>query len=235
MNQPNDLSFLPDDYVASRARARATRLCGALLATAIITVAAAFTFAEQSLRDLRIEHAQVSEQFRRESERLRRLETIKRDQEAVAARANLSEALVEKAPRSELLADIKDSLPAGTALADFVMSSRVVVTPKTPEQLLAEKKANREKKVAAPEPKIYETSVRITGIAYNDGQVAQFINAMTKSRYFKDVNLLVSREQQFDGQAVRRFELEMSVRAMPLPKPDAADNAVATTEERSSR
>lgn len=234
MSQPNDLSFLPDDYVASRAKARANRLFGSLLLITIFSVAGAFTYAQRSLEALRKQYVAVNEDFRRESDRLKRLDTLQKQQQELSRRAKLAESLIEKSPRSEVLNEIRSALPAGTSLMEVAMGSRVRAIVKTPEQLLAEKqarknKAKKEAEAPAIEPKLYDTTLKVVGMAYTDVQVAEYINRLSRSNYVEDVNLLVSREVTFQDQPVRRFEVEMKVRSEP--RQDLQGQATLATTE----
>jgi Tfp pilus assembly protein PilN len=215
------LDFLPDDYVAARNRARANRLCGALLAIVIVSVAGAFGYAEMSLKSLRAEHETVTADFDRESARLAQLDTLRTQQQSVARRAMLAEALVEGTTRTALLGELTSLLPDGTSLFDLTLASKVRERVKTAEEILAEKQATRSTKPtpAIPQPKHYDVSLKLAGLAYTDVQVAQFISRLGRSPLFDDVNLLVSREFSYDGQLLRRFEVEMAVRPEPLSGP----------------
>lgn len=236
MSQLNDLSFLPDDYIARRARARANRLCGSLLLVTIISVAAAFTYAQSTLESLKQEHASVNEQYRREADRLKRLDTLQKQQAELERRAKLAESLIEKVSRTEVLESVKSQLSAGMSLVEVAMNSRVKPVVKTPEQILAEKQNRGNKSAAAPEakPKLYDVTLKLVGMAYTDVQVADYINSLSKSPYFEDVNLLVSREIKYQDQPVRRFEVEMVVRNEPKAT-NRADTSVATSQDQAAQ
>lgn len=236
MSQVNDLSFLPDDYVARRSRARANRLCGSLLLVTILGVAGAFAYSQRQLDSLRKEYTSVNAQYELEADRLKRLDTLQKQQAELARRARLAEALIEKAPRTEVLESLKSQMPAGTSLSEVIMSSRVKLMAKTPEQLLAEKQARTSKKAdgAANDinPKLYDTTLKVVGMAYTDMQVADYINGLGRSPYFEDVNLLVSREITYQDQPVRRFEVEMVVRSEPKTP---VDTSVATSQDQAAQ
>lgn len=244
MSQANDLSFLPDDYVARRARSRANRLCGSLLLVTMFGVAGAFVYAQDRLDAIRQQYATVNAQYQREADRLKRLDELQKQQTELARRAKLAEALIEKAPRTEVLASLARSMPAETTLSEVVLNSRIKLVAKTPEQILAEKQARGAKKNAAVEnevkPKLYDTTLRMVGMAYTDLQVAEYINNLSRSPYFEDVNLLVSREVSYQDQPMRRFEVEMVVRSEPKPSTEAqatgaANTPVATLQEQAAQ
>lgn len=227
--QDDALNFLPDDYVAARNRARANKLCGGLLVIVILSVAGAFGYAENSLHQLRDEHAKVTQQFEEEATRLKRLDALQKQQQSLARRATLAEALVEKTTRTTLLNELTALLPDDTSLAELSLTSKVKERVKTPEELLAEKQATRNGQpyVPTPQPKRYTVSMHLAGLAYTDVQVALFINRLSRSPYFDDVNLLVSKEFTFNGQSVRRFEVEMTVRDEPQK---TTGEAIVSTE-----
>jgi Tfp pilus assembly protein PilN len=230
MQDDATLNFLPDDYVAARNRSRANKLCGGLLVIVILSVAGAFSFAETSLHQLRAEHAQVTEQFDQEASRLKQLDTLQKQQQSLARRAALAEALVQKTTRTMLMNELTALLPEDTSLAELTLTSRVRERVRTPEELLAEKQSLRNGKPLTPvvEPKRYAVSLKLAGLAYTDVQVALFINRLSRSSYFEDVNLLVSKEFTLNGQTVRRFEVDMVVREEPLTAQRAGDAVVST-------
>ena len=237
MSELNDHSFLPDDYVVRRARARANRLCGSLLLVTILSVAGAFTYAQNTLKSLKEQHTAINDQYRQEAERLKRLDTLQKQQAELARRAKLAEALIEKVPRTEVLDSMKSNLPAGMSLVEVVINSRVKAIAKTPEQILAEKQ-NRGKKtpaaIAEVKPKLYDVTLKIVGMAYTDMQVADYINSLSSSPYFDDVNLLVSRQILYQEQPVRRFEVEMVVRNEPRTS-RTPDTSVATSLDQAAQ
>ena len=223
----DELSFFPDGYLARRAQARANRLCGSLLIVALLGVGGAYAIADRSLERLRGEHTQVSAAFDLEAARLGRLDSMQKEQQTLARRARLAESLVERTPRAEVLTELRDLLPEDASLVELVMASRVhPPTPKTPQQILAERQSPG---MAVVEPKVYDVTLRVGGIAFTDVQVAQFISRLSRSRYFDDVNLLVSRDMDVAGQSMRRFDVELIVRAEPLP-PQTTIEPLATTE-----
>ena len=66
------------------------------------------------------------------------------------------------------------------------------------------------KKPGAPiqQAKVYDVNMKITGVAFTDVQVAQFITRLNTFKVFKDVNLLISDEfkDAEGGQQLRKFQ-----------------------------
>src|SRR5690348_12532484 len=104
MASPNELSFLPEDYLERKARRRANILCGALSVVVMGTIGTAFYLSERSMRGLDEELAKVD---RRYGEAATDIEAVKRmhaKQRQIVQHAELASALMEKVPRSNLLA-----------------------------------------------------------------------------------------------------------------------------------
>jgi hypothetical protein len=71
--------------------------------------------------------------------------------------------------------------------------------------------------------------MKIAGTAYNDGQVAQFIAKLSRSKLLKDVNLSESSEYTIGDDKLRKFQIEMqldpNVDITTLARQNAAENA----------
>jgi hypothetical protein len=68
-------------------------------------------------------------------------------------------------------------------------------------------------KPAAPVPqaKNYDVTVKVTGRADNDVQVAQFMAKLNQSELVQDVNLVVSDEEVVNESRMRQFQIEMQI------------------------
>lgn len=235
MSAPNQLSFLPDDYLARKAQRRTNIICAALFLVTMGGIASAFTLSERATRDLVRRHNDVDQRYAEAAKRLDQVKQMQEKQRRMAHQAELTASLLERVPRSYLLAEITNSLPAGTSLVDLKLESKprpVIAGPvKTPfEQKKAELEAAKAGKPAGPpppQPKVYDVSVRLSGVAQTDVQVAQFINRLSRSKLLSDVNLVVVDEFALDNDKVRKFELNMQLnpKAVVDPAKDAPKTA----------
>lgn len=220
MSSPNQLSFLPDDYLDLKRQQRTNAICAALFALLVLGIGTAFHITEKQMRAVETAYADVS---RRYAEAARPIEEFKRMQEQqrkMETQAALSASLLEKVPRSYLLAEITNSLPANVSLLDFGLASTAKNPPPSPAQfktIYEQKKAEIEAaKVAAAtagQSKIFEVTMKITGIAATDVQVAQFMNQLARSKLLRDVNMVVSDEFQPSpkDEKLRKFVIEMTL------------------------
>ena len=218
MSSPNELSFLPEDYLERKARRRANFLCGALSVIVMGTIGTAFAVCERSMRSLDVAAAEVDRQYDQAAVRIAQVEKLHAAQKQLVQHAELAATLVERVPRTNLLAELTNALPTGTSLLEFYMESNARPAPQP---------QNGEAKKADDRP-VFDVKMRLTGIADNDVQVAQFINKLNHSKLLKDVNLVITDSFVQDKAMLRRFQIEMmlnpdaEIRDEPAPAKLAA-------------
>ncbi|MCC6424720.1 MAG: PilN domain-containing protein [Phycisphaerales bacterium] len=215
---PNQLSFLPDDYLERKARRRTNVICASLFVVVSLALGGAFTLDQRANRQIQSREDQVNQRYAEAAKRIVQVEQMQEKQRQLARQAELSASLLEKVPRSFILAQITNSLPGGVSLLEFKLESKVRATPPPPTKTAFEQRKaemDAQKKAASPpppEPKRYDVTMKLTGVAQTDVQVAQYINKLSQSTLLRDVNLLVSDQYTQGDDKLRRFELEMTLR-----------------------
>ena len=212
MSSPNQVSFLPEDYLDGKIQKRTSLICTMLFAIVIAAVGVAFWMTEKSVKAVGVEHDNVNRQFLEAAIPIERFHKMQDQRLKMELRAALSSSLIEKAPRSYLLAEVTRSLPAHVSLLDFGLDSR----PRVIAAAAASPNAFEIKKPDAKTdtgPRYYDVSFKITGTAENDMQVAAFMNQLARSPLFREVNLVVSDEFQLSPKDVklRKFQIEMNL------------------------
>ncbi len=213
MSSPNELSFLPEDYLERKARKRANILCGALSVVVMGTIGVTFALSERSMRGLDSELASVESRYAQAAGQIEAVKQMHNKQRQIVQHAELAAALVERVPRSNVLAEFTNSLPAGVSLLDLAMEAKPKVTASAAPGTAFDKKASAKtgSAASAPEPPRYDVYLRLTGVADNDIQVAQFITKLNRSPLLKDVNLVITDTFAKDNSSLRRFQLEMMI------------------------
>jgi Tfp pilus assembly protein PilN len=217
MSAPNQLSFLPDDYLARKAQRRTNAICAILFLIVTVAIGAAFTYTDRGLKDARKGAANIAEQYAQAARPIEQFQKLQEKQRTMAHQAELTSSLIEKVPRSFLLAELTNSLPSGVSLIDMVLDSkrRTAAPPAAPKSAF-EAKANGGAAAAAAataqvQAVTYDVGIKVTGMATNDVQVAQFISKLNVSRLLQDVNLVVSDEFKQGDDKLRRFQIEMKL------------------------
>lgn len=216
MTSPNQLSFLPDDYLSRKAQRRTTVICALLTIIVMGAVGSAFAFTERSMREFEKQHAQIEKQYADAARRIEQVQQMQEKQRKMARQAELTASLLEKVPRTFILAEITNSMPVGVWLLDMSLDSkrRAPAAAKS-KTLFEQKKAAAEAKKGATPPteaaevKVYDVHLKITGVAITDVEVAQFISKLSQSSVLQDVNLIISEEFVQEDNKVRRFQIEM--------------------------
>lgn len=220
MAAPNQLSFLPDDYLERKQRHRTNAICATLFVIVVGSVFAAWYFSKRSLSELEQQYTGIELQYTEAAKRIQQVREMQAKQRTMAHQAELTASLLERVPRSHLLAEITNAIPTGLSLLEFDLVSRVrpPAQPATPPAggagaVTARDVARAGQQPAArpAEPRQYNVQMKITGVAGTDVQVASFISKLGMSKLFRDVNLVVSEEHTIESRKVRRFTIEMTL------------------------
>lgn len=236
MDAPNQVSFLPDDYLERKAQRRSNVICAALFLVVMGGIGSAFYHRETRTRALEEQLAAVDAEYNEAARRIQQVQQMQTKQRQMARQAELTESLLEKVPRSFVLAELTNAMPAGVSLLDFTLESRKRTAPepsgpRAKSAFEANKaEASRAKSPAAPEPQHYDVYMKLTGIASTDVQVAQFMSSLLRSRLLKDVNLLVTEEYSLQGEKLRKFQIEMMLDPRAEVSPTAQEPKTAAVE-----
>jgi len=226
MASPNQLSFLPDDYLERKAQRRTNAVCAVLFVVVMSGVGTAFWLSEQASKRISDKHTRAETEYVAEARNIERNREIREKQKRMAHQAELSGSLLERVPRSNVLAEITNNLPVGVSLLEFTLDSKAHVdaaaksaAPKTAyeQKKLARSGKPETAEPAAPQPKVYDVTLKVTGVAHNEGQVAQFLSKMSNSKLFSDANLVISEPYKINDKSaeknnsLRKFQIEMSL------------------------
>jgi hypothetical protein len=218
MGSPNQLSFLPDDYLERKAARRTNAICAVMFLLVIGGVGAAFTISENATKLIDKQYNKIEEQYVSEAERIKQVKQMHDKQQRMARQAELTASLLEKVRRSDILAEVTNCMSPGVALMEFNLESKPRVKAGSgPAPTLTAyeiKKMQREsggkpKEETQSETKEYDIFMKVMGTAYNDGQVSQYIARLNASKILKDVNLSVTEEFVLGDDKLRKFQIEM--------------------------
>ena len=220
MTAPNELSFLPDDYLEQKWKRRANVVCAILVVLVAGGVAAAAYYVRNYDRQVQARYDEVDAKYTDAARKIEQVKKMHEQQRQVVHHAELAASLVEKVPRSNLLAEVTNSLPTGVSLVEVAMDSKThVEPPPTNTSAFEQRKAQLENDALGlgTKPPQYDVHIRVTGIAQNDVQVAQLISRLSHSKIFNDVNLVISEQyeakREGPGEAksepLRKWAIEM--------------------------
>ena len=197
MGNSNQLSFLPDDYLERKARRRANILCGVLAVIVLGVIVAAFQHMEKITKAVDSKYQAVDQQYTDAARRIEKVNQMRAQQQQVVRRAELAASLVEKVPRSNILAEFSNALPPGLSLLNMLMESkeRAAAAPPAMSAFEAKRAALEGRQVnAVVAPKTYDVYIKLEGVAATDVQVGDLMDKLKRSALFKDVNLIYTEE-----------------------------------------
>src|SRR5690348_8706827 len=133
MAAPNELSFLPDDYLERKQRRRTNAICAVLFCIVIGAIGSAFWVTEKSMREIDQQAASVDQQYTEAAKRIEQFQELQEKQRTMAHQAELTASLLEKIPRSFVLAEITNGLPPGISLLDLNLEAKVAQSGGAPK------------------------------------------------------------------------------------------------------
>jgi Tfp pilus assembly protein PilN len=236
MTAPNELSFLPEDYIEKKYARRANIVCAALLLLAGGGVASTFSLLRAANAKVEAAFAEVDNKYLDAARKIEQVKRMHDKQREVVHHAELAASLVEKVPRSNILAEVTNALPTGVSLLDVIMHSSLRQNAgAVPQSSFAQHKATQEQDANAVQAPHYDVKLTITGIAKDDVQVAQLMTHLSHSSLFSNVNLVISdvyQPQQNDrtkdekAPVLRKWQIEM----MLNPQAEVREDKTAAVE-----
>lgn len=216
-------TFLPEDYVARKSEWRASLLAGALFIVVMGCVGAAFLVTNQRWESVRNEQALVSEEFEAERVKIEQLKRLEEQRSSMLEKAEITTALIERVPRSVLLAELVTRMPDDVTLLDIELSSRRIqaTTGSSGQRGSAvrslsgnvrvsdENKEEERPRVVAPR---FEYTLVIQGVASRNNKIADYERSLRASPLLRAVDLRYIQPTQIDGSLLRRFEITARLR-----------------------
>jgi Tfp pilus assembly protein PilN len=219
----NVINFLPEDYQERRSRRRANIVCLIMAGASVLVLGLVVGLLFLSAIGMSAMRALVDQQYRQASlqiEQLKQLEARKAD---LIRKVELSTDLLERVPRSQLLARLTNCLPAKAGLMGVVMKAEDVEVPvgsaaavkavaqATDAQDASKagaKRGSSGKKGKADTVKVKQWVFHVDGVAPTDMEVAEYIARLGADPLFRDVDLQFSEEFPYkEGVQVRKFQL----------------------------
>lgn len=211
------INLLPEDYLERRAQQRANILCLILFGVVMAGVVGAAVVSEEQARQVRQVREQVSQQYRQASQLITQMQQLEAKKKKVIDKAQMAAKLLERVPRSYLLACLTNALPAGGSLTHVELKT---TQPKARPAAGKEKtkfasRTARRKVKEAETPALampVKVSLEITGLAETDEQVAEFITNMHSNPLMRSVELVYSKGDTVDDVATRKFQVTMELK-----------------------
>lgn len=217
-------SFMPTDYVRSKHQVRANFFALVLFTLVMAGVIGAFVVNHQRWRTVREQADLISAQFKEEAAKIEQLKALETQRAGLLDRAEVVTALIDRVPRSVLIAEVVRDLPAGITLTLIGMDGERVRPPAPPAdpkarttntRSLTTRNAGTPEKKPEPEkvmPPRFRHMVTIEGLSTDNEKIADYLGAIKSSPLFTDVELALITGTTVDSVGYRRFKMTMRLR-----------------------
>ena len=213
----NNESFLPEDYLQKKIARRTNAICITLFTLVMAGVIGAFLVTGRQRTEVRSLQEEVNASFQDAARRIEQLDQLQVDKKAMMQRRKVAAVLVERVPRSVILAELTNRMPATLSLLEFDLQTKVLRNaprPRTAIQREAQKNRKNRKKLAQPnQPDIKPTelTLSLTGVAPTDLEVSQFLAMLNQHELFQNIFLRYSEDTLIQDRKMRKFEIEMTL------------------------
>jgi len=233
MGQPTSTSFLPEDYLEKRAERRTNFLALTLFSVVITSVVGAFFVTNRQWSGVRTQQEMINIRYTQAAKDIEQLEQLEEQKERMIAKAEITTALIEKAPRSVLLAELINRMPEELWLLEFelrskriddVASPRARRTQRATRDARAEKDAEEEEP-PAPQPPKFLTTLSMVGVAPSHNEVSNYLASLQDSTLLWSVELVYSEFTMVDNRDLSKFRITAAL------EPDADARSVQPLAE----
>jgi len=231
-------SFLPEDYIERKTASRATVIGLTLFGVVMFGVVGAFLVTNRRWSEITAEQKRIEVEFVQEKLKIEQLKSLEAQRATMMAKAEVTAALIEKVPRSILLAELITRMPRDITLLDLELKSKRLDTQPKPAPTAAQAgrsaaakvknltaSASKDKKDASesepPKPQAprFDFNLMLTGVAANNNDIAEYLGQLQACPLLSSVELQYIKETIISDVALRRFEIVAQLR----PDADAHD------------
>lgn len=215
-----DMSFLPEDYLERRNQRRTNIVSLTLFVVVMTGVIGAFFVTVRERTKIYTLQKQINNEYGEAAKRLKQLDELQVKKQEMVRKARITTQLVERIPRSLILAELVNNMPGTLSLLKLEMKTEEVKQARSRAATALERaRKQKDKKEggvgggeeadAGPAAKATEVKFDVTGVAPTDVQVAQYMTSLGQSALFKDVNLVFSEEMKVNDRIMRKFNVQM--------------------------
>src|SRR5215813_10519693 len=104
-------SFLPEDYLLRKKERRSNMISLSLFCIVMFGVIAAFFVTSRQWNDVKTRQAKINTEYTAESKKIDQLNVLEAQKREMMEKAEITAALIERVPRSILLAEIINRMP----------------------------------------------------------------------------------------------------------------------------
>ena len=222
----NSKSLLPEDYLDRKIARRTNLICVGLFLVMIVAIFAAFYVQSRQEQGTTAQLVEVNSTFTKRAEQLRQIKELQDRQQQMIDKAKVVRQLVERVPRSIVLAELVNNMPPSLSLLEFELETKTAPKPRNLDALSREKakqKKDKNKQEGKVEILPRQVYINIEGVAENENQVTEFMGNLTHHPLFKEVGLEFIKTDTIEKTDLFRFGITMELNLDVLIERSAPD------------
>ncbi len=226
-------SFLPTDYIENRRTSRISFIGAGLLIVVMAGVVGAFLVTTRHRSVIREQQVQINTEYTAEAKKIEQLKKLEVQRREMMEKAEVTAALLEKVPRSMLMAELVTRMPKDVTLLDLELKGKRIETAKpapTGKAQLGKAGAKPTGQVkslstvvkggdaaAAPEerhvtPPKFEFTLTLTGVASVNNDIAEYLGQLQGCPLLGSVELQYIQQTVIDDLNMRRFQIVAQIK-----------------------
>lgn len=216
-------SFLPDDYVARKGEMRANFLSLALFGVVMFVVVAAFFVTNRQWTAVRNEQEAINVLYQQEAEKIEQLKSLESQKDEMMEKAEITTALIEKVPRSILLAQLITRMPKEITVLELELKSKRIEQklptnqPKPKPTIKVRTLSGNTNTAAEEKPKIqapkFEYTLTIIGVCAGNNPITDYQRALGECELLDRVELEYIQETTIREMKLRKFSIRAGIRS----------------------
>jgi len=217
------INLLPDDYLERRTQKRTNTICIALFLVVMSGVGMAALVSDQATRHTREVLDRVNASYADAAKLLTQMRQLEATKKQMIAKAKATASLLERVPRSYLLAMVTQALPEQASITRVELRPGKVRSAKRSKGSKGSKfkaaKDKAERKKEASKNQMPPMFLDVTGLAATDMEVGSFIANLKDNPLLSSVDIsytqnkvLNERDQDKPKIHVREFKVTMELR-----------------------
>ncbi len=231
----SDATFLPEDYVSKLAERRSNAMAVSLFVIVTLGVVGAFFVTNRQWKDVKTYQQAINVRYTKAATDIEQLKVLEEQKSGLLQKAELTTALIERVPRSILLAELINRMPKRVVMLNLELKSERLdkaqnknssKDSKKAKSLTGAKKGVKGKAgasskdapdakhavdpIAAAAPRL-STSIVIVGVAPTHKDIARFVAALQECELLTAVELKFSETTIIQDREMKKFRLEVKI------------------------
>ena len=220
-------SFLPEDYVQRKSEVRTNFITLSLFGIVMFAVVGAFFVTNRRWQSIREQQQTINTQYQHEAQKIDQLKALEAQRAAMLEKAEITTALIEKVPRSVLLAELITRMPSDLTILEMKLKSKRIEPPKPVanaadkkvKTLASSKKGTAEPAAAKPAPKEevkapkFEFTLNLQGVAGVNNDISDYLTSLKGCSLLDKLELPYIQVTTVDQVELRKFEIQANIAA----------------------